>query len=634
MRWILISLMLIPLIHKAQVQGLSTDSKKAADYYTEGQKQAAVRNYPAALESFDKALKKDPYFGEAHYLKARTLMAIGEVELAKYHYEKAVQLLPMTPKYADTFIVLGRMYMDEGDYVKAKESFQRYIRADPGNYVGIEMAEGFIRDCDFGIEQIDHPDSIKPRKLPNPLNNFQFQYFPVLTGDGEFIFFTARSARSTEEILVSRNVDGEWSPPQNISDNINTVEFNEGTCAISADGRTLVFTSCNAPGLLGRCDLLISYRNGNEWSRPRNLGKMINSRHWESQPSLSADGRLLLFSSDRPGGIGKMDIWYSVKEKNGKWARAKNLGRPINTPGEEFSPFLHSNNQTLFYSSGGRKGMGGLDLYVSNRTSDGWSKPENLGYPLNTWKDEVGIFVTSEGDRAYYSRTTKKEGQERSFLYEVRLPDKLRVKKESHALKGRVYDSQTNKPLAAQISLMDLEKDTAIQFLNSDSVNGQYLIILTKGADYGLFVSKKGYLYRSMNFDLKDAEPDGHLVLDIPLDPIVKGATTELRNIFFDFGSADLRPESAPELEELVAFLRDNPEVKIEIGGHTDNVGSEEDNIELSRNRTLAVRKYLVDRGVNIENVDFKGYGESKPIVPNDSDENRQTNRRIEFMIL
>ena len=625
---------ILPSFIFGQVRGVSTDSKKAAEYYFDAQKEASRRNYPLALELFDKALKKDPNFGEAHYLKAKTLMQIGEVELAKYHFEKASQLLPMTPKYADTFLVLGRMYMDEGDYRKAETAFKKYIRADPGNYQGQEIAKEYIRNCQFGLESIDHPDSIKPKKLNSPLNNFQFQYFPVLTGDGEYIFFTARSARSTEEILVSRNVDGQWNPPQNISDNINTVEFNEGTCAISADGRTLVFTSCNAPGLLGRCDLLISYRQGNEWSKPKNLGKNINTRHWESQPSLSADGRLLLFSSDRPGGRGRMDIWYSVLDKEGKWTRAKNLGKPVNTPGEEFSPFLHNNNQTLFYSSNGRKGMGGLDLFVTERSGDGWEAPVNLGYPLNTWKDEVGIYVNSEGKTAYYSRTSVQDGVERSFIYTVDLPERLRVKKESHALKGRVFDSQTEKPLAAGINLMDLERDTAIQSLASDSVNGGYLIILTKGADYGLFVSKPGYLYKSINFDLKNAGPDGHLVLDIPLDPIVKGATTQLRNIFFDFGSYELRKESEVELEELMTFISENPEIKIEIAGHTDNVGSHEDNVQLSKNRTNSVKAYLVSKGVDISNVSFNGYGETKPLVPNDSDENRQMNRRIEFTIL
>ncbi len=618
----------------AQVSGLGTNSKKAADYYLEAQKEASRRNYPAALELFDKALKKDPNFGEAHYLKAKTLMHIGEVELARLHFEKATELLPMRPKYADTFLLLGRMYMDEGDYIKAEAAFRKYMSADPGNYAGQEIAQEYIRNCQFGIESIDHPDSIKPKKLPHPLNNFQFQYFPVLTGDGEFIFFTARSARSTEEILVSRNINGNWNPPQNISDSINTVEYNEGTCAISADGRVLVFTSCNAPGLLGRCDLLISYRQGNEWSKPKNLGKNINTRHWESQPSLSSDGRLLLFSSDRPGGKGRMDIWYSIKQKDGNWARAKNLGAPVNTPGEEFSPFLHNNGQTLFFSTNGRKGMGGLDLYMTERTEDGWSKPENLGYPLNTWKDEVGIYVSSEGKTAYYSRTSVNDGVERSFLYKVELPPRLQVKKESHALKGRVYDSQTNKPLAAGINLMDLEKDTAIQSLKSDSINGGYLIILTKGADYGLFISRPGYLYKSINFDLKNAGPDGHLVLDIPLDPIIKGATTELRNIFFDFGSFELRRESKIELNELITFVSENPNVKIEIAGHTDNVGSHDDNIRLSKNRTLAVRDYLVSNGVDISNVSFEGYGETKPLAPNDSEENRQLNRRIEFTIL
>ncbi len=618
-----------------QGQNPGTSSKKAAQYYMEGQKEASRRNYPAALELFDKALKKDPEFGETHYLKAKTLLSIGDTEMARYHFEKAVQYLPMKARYSESFMVLGRMYMDEGDYESAMESFQKYIISNPSNYTGVQLANDYIRDCQFGLEGKKHPDSVKPEKLPKPLNNFQYQYFPVLTGDGEFLVFTARSTHSTEEILVSRNIEGNWSPPQNISDNINSEDYNEGTCAISADGRTLVFTSCNAPGLLGRCDLLISYREGNEWSKPINLGKNINSRHWESQPSLSADGRLLMFSSDRPGGRGRMDIWYSTLGADGKWSRAKNMGPPINTAGEEFSPFLHSNGQTLFFSSNGKKGMGGLDLFQTERSPQGkWSEPENLGFPLNSWKDEVGIFVTSDGRSAYYSRTEKDKGLERSFLYKVNLPQRLWVKNESYALKGRVYDKETNKPLGAQIDLMDLELDTAIQSLRADSVNGSYLIILTKGADYGLFVSKPGYLYRSLNFDLKNAGPDGNLVIDIPLDPIEKGAKAELRNIFFDVGSYNLRNESKVELEKLISFIKRNPGLKIEIAGHTDDVGSDSDNLELSKNRAKAVKEFLEENGVEHGHLSFKGYGEQRPLVPNDTDQNRQLNRRIEFTIV
>jgi outer membrane protein OmpA-like peptidoglycan-associated protein/tetratricopeptide (TPR) repeat protein len=634
MKLIILFFLLTPFFLLAQTQGLSTKSKKAAEYYFDGQKEASRRNYPAALELFDKALKKDADFGEVHYLKAKTLLSIGEIEMAKYHFERASELLPLNSRYAETFMILGRMYMDEGDYVKAQQLFVKYIKADPSNYTRVELAKGFIRDCEFGKNGVKNPDSIQPKKLGSPINNFQYQYFPVLTGDGEFLFFTARNVRSTEEILVSRKMQGEWSPPQNISDNINTVEFNEGTCAISADGRTIVFTSCNAPGLSGRCDLLISYRQGNEWSRPKNLGRNINTPHWESQPSLSADGRLLLFSSDRPGGMGKMDIWYSVKGPDEAWKKAKNLGRPVNTGGEEFSPFLHSNNQTLFYSSGGRKGMGGLDLFVTTREKGKWSEPVNLGFPLNTWKDEVGIFVSSEGKTAFYSRTENEGGMERSFLYEVDLPKRLWVKNESYALKGKVFDSNNNKPLGAQINLMDLDRDTAIQSLRADSVNGTYLIILTKGANYGLFVSHPGYLYKSLNFELKNAGPNGDIILDIPLDPIVKGARTQLRNIFFDFGSYELRAESKVELKKLIAFIHKNPGLKIEIGGHTDDVGSQENNLALSKNRARAVKEFLVKNGIEFTNLTFKGYGETQPLFPNDSESNRQLNRRIEFKIL
>ena len=384
---------------------------------------------------------------------------------------------------------------------------------------------------------------------------------------------------------------------------------------------------------MGSCDLYISYKLGDEWTDPENMGTNINSRSWESQPSLSADGRILYFVSDRSGGFGKRDIWMS-QWIGGAWTKAVNLGPTINTAEEEVSPFIHVNGQTLYFSSKGFTGMGGYDIFFSEWNDDKWSAPKNLGYPINTADDQVSLFITADGEKGYYSYEQRGADMYRSLLYEFQVPEAIKIKNISNYIAGKVLDVETREPLQAQVELFDVNADSLRSTVTSDSLTGDYMQILTEGSEYALYVTRPGYLFESLRFDYQQSHQREPLNIDILLKPIKRGTASVMNNIFFDVDKYDLKEKSRTELNKTVLLMESNPALMIEISGHTDNSGSDEHNRELSINRARAVYQYLIDQGIDPDRLKFKGYGSSVPVAPNDSEENRQLNRRIEFRVL
>ena len=348
------------------------------------------------------------------------------------------------------------------------------------------------------------PLDFKPIPLNKKVNSLQLQYFPVLTADQQTLIYTARSVndvtKSDENLYVSEKKNGDWDFPTSISNKINTAN-NEGTCSISADGRTMVFTCCQGRQGYGSCDLFVTVKKGNEWSEPENMGPKINTMAWESQPSLSADGRTIFFVSDRSGGLGKRDIWKSVKDDEGYWTAPVNLGKSVNTSFDDLSPFIHVNGQTLYFSSAGHLGLGGFDLFSAELEDDKWVNVKNLGYPVNDYKDQVSLFVTSDGKKAYYSYEEMR-GRQRmnSLLYEFDMPDELEIKYKSDFLKGIVYDAKTKEKLEAKIELFDVKTNKLQAIMNSDPKTGEYLTVLTQGSEYALYVNKAGYLFKSLYF--------------------------------------------------------------------------------------------------------------------------------------
>lgn len=623
----------------AQRGDFTTKSRRAIKFYKESENYMVRGQFPEAIELLQKAIKKDDEFIEAHIRLGQIYKKVSDIDRAIAHLQMASDINKgKNAKFNAVLFDLAELYLKKGDYNNVAVYAERYLSSQPTNKEIANQAEMLKKNAEYALENISKPLPFKPKALTNPINQFELQYFPVLTVDQKTLIFTRRegyAAQYDEDIYISyRQEGGGWSEPQSISPLINTA-YNEGTCTISADGRTLIFTSCEGRKGFGSCDLFVSYKIGDEWSAPENMGKSINSSSWESQPALSADGRTLYFISSRAGGYGKRDIWFSTRDDKGNWNKAKNCGSVINSPEDEVSPYIHVNDKTLYFSSKRYPGYGGFDLFYSEKTQDGWSEPENIGYPINTSDDQVSLFITADGTKGYYSHEVRnKMDQNTSYLYEFDIPSEVQVNFKSNYVRGKVYDAETKRLLKAKIELYDIAADSLKGFVHSDSISGEYLIVLTEGAEYALYVNKKGYLFESLSFDYREDANLEPVEINIYLKPVKMGMTTVLKNIFFEVDDFELKEKSKTELNRVVNFLKLNPKLKIEITGHTDNTGSKEYNRMLSLNRAKAVYDYLVKSGIDCDRINVQGYGDSKPVAPNDSEVNKQKNRRIEFKIL
>lgn len=628
-------------INHSIAQNYSSKNKRAIKYYEKAREYLKNRKFDEGLEFLQKAVEADDKFAEAHYQLATSYQMFQRHDKMLLHYRKTVEAAPDNRRFAGAYYFLTRNAMKEGDYAKVKELGNIFLKMGYSNKGFVNNVKKAVADAEYASEKMKNPLDFKPVALESPINKFALQYSPVLTADQSTIFFTIRTAvsRQGQEDIYISNWDGiKWSEPTPISQNINS-PGNEGTCSISADGKTLVFTSCEqriGTKYYGKCDLYVSYKIGEDWTTAKNLGKNVNSPHWDTQPALSSDGKTLYFISSRPNGQGGNDIWYSKKDDNGQWTEAENLGATVNTPRNELAPFMHSNGKTLFFTSDGHRGFGGHDLYKSDFINHTWTKPENLGYPINTHDDQFGISVTADGKKAYYSVEESKRGYiEKSILHTFDFPEEIKLPV-SNYVKGIVYDSLSKKPIQADIELFDVNLNDKQSAVSSDAKNGSYLFTLAQGSEYALVVSKKGYALKSVSFNYTEVNKEDMqpIILDIPLVPIKKGIAFRLENIFFETAKYDLKDKSKSELDKLVIFMQDNDQVKGEISGHTDNVGTKQGNMTLSLNRAKAVYNYLLEKGIAKERLSFKGYGDSQPATTNATEEGRAKNRRIEFKIL
>ncbi|AHJ97646.1 OmpA/MotB domain-containing protein [Hymenobacter swuensis DY53] len=632
---------LSPLQVAAQAK-LSTTNTKARNMWEKAQEQAKARDFNKAIETLTQLNQKFPSLGEPYVLRGSLLKAMGENQQAFEAYRDGLAKLPVEASHSNDYFTLGELAMTFGEYQTAAESYKKHLKTAAKSPRNAPRAQRQLLNCEFAQKAIAAPTGIQPERLAEPLNTFRFQYFPALTADSRFLLFTGRpTAESGEDLFVSRqNKDGSMGEPASISAAINT-PYNEGAGSIAGDGKTLVFASCDRPSSVGNCDLYISRRTGNVWSKPQNLGRNVNSPEWDSQPTLSADGRTLYFTSTRRGGKGQEDIYVTTLNADGNWTPARNLGAPVNTSGKDMAPFIHASSTTLYYVTDGLVGMGGLDVYRCEQlAADKWSSPQNLGYPLNTFENEASLFISSDNRRGFCSRSkatvagVKQERDRPVELFGFEVPKEVRARETSTYTQGRVFDAFTKKPIRADVQLYDLNTDELVQYVGSDAENGEYTVVLNEGRQYAMYAAADKYLMRSLSFDYSDKRSFDPLTLDIYLEPVRSGRSIVLNNLFFDSKEFALKPKSRTELNRLVAFMKQYPDIQVEISGHTDDVGSDDDNQALSQNRAKSVYTYLISQGVKAQRLRFKGYGETKPLNPNDSDEHRQQNRRIELRIL
>ena len=479
-------------------------------------------------------------------------------------YEEAIALLhkalKVDPTYAEAYLLLGNQHLQLEQYAKARECYQSCLDLNPASTRWVQEARDGIRTAEWRQYSVEHPVPFRPVNLGPNVNTDADEYLPALTADYRTLVFTRRVPRRAttrpdlpqeEDFYISLydTMELDWGPAERMPEPLNS-NANEGAQTLSHDGRVVIFTACGRNNEPTGCDLYMSVRHGDKWGKPRNLGAPVNSTYWESFPSLSIDGYTLYFASNRRGGYGGTDIWCCRLEE-GRWSEPRNLGPAVNTPGNETSPYIHFDDQTLYFSSDGHLGMGGADLYMAKRVNDStWGEVRNLGYPINTSGDEASLIVAPDGRTALFA-SDRYGGYGQQDLYSFVMPAPTRPE--------------------------------PITFIDP-MLQAENLLSL--------------------------------------------GDTVTLRDIFFHTASAELYEASMAGLDRLAEALQRHPMLRLEVGGHTDAVGSEQDNLLLSERRAKAVYDYLVERGVDAGRLTYRGYGESRPVADNDTPEGRAHNRR------
>lgn len=621
-------LLLISCFAYAQERQYSTQAKEAIKHYAIANQHMDDHAYEDAVVELKAAIEEDGKFIEAHAMLADLFRQLRLNAQAIYEYKKVLGLNPEFNRAV--YIKMGESEVTQGMYAEGQQHLEKYLTYPNLSNQNIFLAQKLIADCKFSIQAKLHPVPFKPVNMGPEINTASDEYLPVGTADESTLIFT-RKTDNNEDFYKSDKVSSKWQTATYLSDKINTPTYNEGAQSISQDGKYLFFTGCNRPDGLGRCDIYITQKRGNDWAKPFDLSTPVNTTGWEAQPSISSDGRTLYFVSNRKGGYGGYDLWKSTLSDKG-WGDPENMGPSINTSFDEQSPFIHPDDSTFYFCSNGWPGLGGKDLFVSRLGKDGkWQKPENLGYPINTSGDENGLTLTANGDYAFFS-SNNLNGFGGYDIYKFELPVGSRPHRVTY-VKGIVRDAKTKQPLESAVEIIDLQKNFAVYQDYSSREQGDFLATLTSGKNYGLNISRAGYLFYSENFSLMGQENSAAFNIQVLLEPIEVGNKVILQNIFFDTNKFDLKPESIAELQKLIEFLGVNPTVHIEISGHTDNVGNDQLNQTLSENRAKSVYQYLLSNSISPGRLSYKGYGKTQPVAPNTTDEGRQKNRRTEFMI-
>jgi flagellar motor protein MotB len=630
---LLVILMLLTAGSVSAQYDQSKINKKAIEAYRKAMEKAQDGKYGEAIESLKEAIQRDAKFIDAYLSIAGLYGQIKDYKNSITYYEKAFPLdtgytFEYRLPYSINLAGMGRF----SEAMKAVDELLARTKINPNARKAAEFRKKtFQFALDYERTKKDSNYVFAPKNLGDAINSKESEYFPSIPIESDELIFTRRLRNFNEDFFGSRKNNGNWEPATPLPGSINTPD-NEGAQNISQDAKWLVFTGCNRPDGLGGCDLYISYLGKSGWSDAINLGNRINSESWDSQPSLSPDKRDLYFSSRRTGGYGGSDLYVSHIQSNGKWSDPENLGPEINTPGDESGPFIHADNQTLYFASSYLPGYGADDLFLVRKDSNGkWGKPENLGYPINTIDHEGTIFIAADARTAYYAsdRSDSRGGLD---IYSFELRKDIRPFTTTW-VKGKVTDVKTGMGLPSGVELTDLATGQIISKVQTDET-GNYLITLPVGKDYVFNVNRRGYLFYSDNYSLRNKAGDSVYVKNIALQPIEVNAGVVLRNVFFDFNKYDLKPESRVELDKLVQLMSENPGLKIRLEGHTDNVGNAAQNLKLSENRAKAVVDYLISKGIGKERLTSKGFGATQPVAGNDTEEGRAKNRRTGLVVV
>ncbi|MCS6823445.1 MAG: OmpA family protein [Cytophagaceae bacterium] len=639
MKTIHILMLLFALItqHVSEGQTVPKEFKKAV---SNGDKYFEVDDYHNALNQYleaDRLFPKDP---DVSYKIAQCYHFLG-------HELKALPYLEIARNggISDPEIhwLLGIAYHMAHQFDKAIASFKTYKSyVKPNDLVKLKQIDQRIQYCINGKEMVKNPKAkIKIKNLGPGVNSKYNDFAPVISADESILIFTSRRENTTggqkeeltgeyfEDVYISVKSDTVWTTAVPIGSNINTPSH-DACVGLSPDGQKLIIYRADK---INKGDLYVSDLVGTIWGVPRDLGKNINTTAWEPHATISADEKTIIFTSDRKGGYGGSDIYMSKKLPNGEYGPPILLGPEINTEYDEDGPFLHPDGKTLYFSSKGHKSMGGFDIFhctIDLETGKITSPVENVGYPINTADNDVFFVWSADNKRAYFS-SEREGGYGEKDIYMLERED---ADADLVVFKGKIISCDSKKPLAASIVVTDLTTQEPIGVYTSNISTGKYTVILPAGKNYGIAVEAQGYLFYSKNVDIPKLDHYLEMNDEICLSKLKVGTKLILRNIFFDVDKATLRKESEDELERLLKILKDNPNIKVELSGHTDSDGSDEHNMRLSEARAKAVVQYLLNKGIKADRLVAKGYGETQPQVPNDTPENKQLNRRTEIKIL
>ena len=609
-------------------------NKKAVALYNQAIERASDGNLTHAAGLLQQAIEADNNYIDAYLSLAAVYGKLKSYKSSMETYEKAFSLdsnYTLDYKLAYSIQLAG-----SGEFEKALNAVNELlIKKPPKNPTSLESAQKRKRSYEFAVDyaknNLINGYVFAPKNLGSNINSAGLEYLPSLSVDGSEIVFTRRVNINNEDFFISKKEKDVWGPAKSAEGNINTAQ-SEAAQTLSADGEWMIYSANGRMDSYGNYDLYMAQHTAGGWVDTYHFGQGINTDQWDAQPSLSPDRKDLYFASRRPGGYGGIDIYVSHLKPNGYYSLPENLGPDVNTAGDDQCPFIHTDNQTLYFTSNGWPGYGDDDLFVVRRQPDGkWGKPINLGYPINTIDKDATLCIASDGKTAYYAsdRSDSKGGLD---IYSFELREDIRPIK-TLWVKGKITDKKTDAGLFSTVQLIDLSGKQIISKVETDE-KGNYFITLPVGKDYAFNVNRKGYLFYSDHFLLATHSPDSVYEKNIALQPIEANASIVLKNIFFDVNKFEIKPQSQVELDELVQLLNDNPSLKIEISGHTDNVGKPADNLLLSNNRAKAVISYLAGKNIAPQRLIASGYGETKPIADNNTEEGRAINRRTEMKVV
>ncbi|MDB9806132.1 OmpA family protein [Crocinitomicaceae bacterium] len=651
----------------AAQQKYSVSDKKAVKLFEEGFNQPRAARDPqtggpdfrGGIVLIKKALNREPNFFEAHGTISEFYENIGQNAPAIYHLEEAIRLNPNISGTGSEYFFLANLLSENSQFEESNKRIDQFMKFQMANPELQSKAMSMQANNLFAIEAMKNPVKFDPVNIGPGINTSNPEYFPTITVDGKTILFTRRikddriNGNQHEDFYIScLGEDNKWKTAIPMPSNINTIA-NEGAPTLAPDGRSLIFVACeeyegyygeNRNGY-GSCDLFYTKRLGNRWTNPQNILGKVNSFHWETQPSLSSDGKTLYFIRGIRGreGTKQGDIYVSKMQADGTWSLAEMLPSTVNTPEAEESVLIHPDGKTLYFGSRGHAGMGGSDLFVSRLDASGnWGKAINLGYPINTKYDENSLMVSADGEIGFFA-SDREGGYGGLDIYYFPMPDHLKPTKTIY-FEGLVFDADTKRPLPGKFKLIDLENGKEVVYSEADSLTGEFVVSLPVNKKYALNVSYPNYSFFSQTFDMKDPDGQEAFHMDVPLIPISSSQPIVLNNVFYDLNKATLRPESYIELEKLREFLATNPLLKIEIGGHTDTRGDAGENMKLSTERAQSVYDCLVTKGLNKTRLSYKGYGETKNVVSDAEiakltdakaiEVAHQKNRRTEYKII